>query len=180
MATTFSSSQSALLEEVFHDWEASDERLRTEIRAETAFLRAIGVYVRKARLRLLQERERRETEAMRIARGELGDADERASRARWSREEAFCAAEEEWVYFQLAARKLRVDRIEARRHIAYMRWHAMDQLLTRGQEVPLGAKDGASVLPLMRNGPVAGSILTSAIKGRELFIPRYRKEFGCT
>jgi NADH dehydrogenase FAD-containing subunit len=44
--------------------------------------------------------------------------------------------------------------------------------------VPLGAKDGASVLPLTRNGPVAGSMLTAAIKGRELFIPRYRKEFG--
>jgi NADH dehydrogenase FAD-containing subunit len=45
--------------------------------------------------------------------------------------------------------------------------------------VPLGAKGGASVLPLTRNGPVIGSKLTAAIKGRELFIPRYRKEFGC-
>jgi NADH dehydrogenase FAD-containing subunit len=45
--------------------------------------------------------------------------------------------------------------------------------------VPLGAKDGASVLPLTRNGPVVGPLLTAAIKGKELFIPRYRKEFGC-
>jgi len=44
--------------------------------------------------------------------------------------------------------------------------------------VPLGAKGGASVLPLTRTGPVVGSMLTAAIKGRELFIPRYRKEFG--
>ena len=44
--------------------------------------------------------------------------------------------------------------------------------------VPLGAKGGASVLPLTRNGPVVGSMLTAAIKGRALFIPRYRKEFG--
>lgn len=46
--------------------------------------------------------------------------------------------------------------------------------------VPLGAKAGASVLPLTRNGPVVGAMLTAAIKGKELFIPRYRHEFGYT
>lgn len=44
--------------------------------------------------------------------------------------------------------------------------------------VPLGTKRGATVLPLTRNGPVVGAMLTAAIKGKELFIPRYRKEFG--
>jgi NADH dehydrogenase FAD-containing subunit len=44
--------------------------------------------------------------------------------------------------------------------------------------VPLGAMVGATVLPLTRHGPVVGSMLTAAINGRELFIPRYRKEFG--
>jgi NADH dehydrogenase FAD-containing subunit len=44
--------------------------------------------------------------------------------------------------------------------------------------IPLGKKAGASVLPVTRNGPVVGSWLTAAIKGRELFIPKYRKEFG--
>jgi len=45
--------------------------------------------------------------------------------------------------------------------------------------VPLGVKHGASVLPLTRSGPVVGAMLTAAIKGRALFIPRYQKEFGC-
>jgi NADH dehydrogenase FAD-containing subunit len=43
--------------------------------------------------------------------------------------------------------------------------------------IPLGSKKGASVLPLGK-GMVVGSFLTSAIKGRALFIPRYQKEFG--
>lgn len=44
--------------------------------------------------------------------------------------------------------------------------------------VPLGPKRGASLLPLGRNGTVVGPFLTSAIKGKSLFIPRYHKEFG--
>jgi len=44
--------------------------------------------------------------------------------------------------------------------------------------VPLGPKRGASVLPLGRNGTVVGRLLTRAIKGKSLFIPRYHKEFG--
>jgi apoptosis-inducing factor 2 len=44
--------------------------------------------------------------------------------------------------------------------------------------VPLGAKRGASVLPVTRSGWVVGPFLTSAIKGGSLFIPRYHKEFG--
>lgn len=43
--------------------------------------------------------------------------------------------------------------------------------------LPLGPDAGASVLPLGR-GMVVGDRLTSAIKGRHLFIPRYHKEFG--
>ncbi len=44
--------------------------------------------------------------------------------------------------------------------------------------VPLGPRRGASVLPMGRNGAVVGPLLTGAIKGKSLFIPRYRKEFG--
>jgi apoptosis-inducing factor 2 len=44
--------------------------------------------------------------------------------------------------------------------------------------VPLGAKRGASVLPVTMSGWVVGPFLTSVMKGRSLFIPRYRKEFG--
>jgi NADH dehydrogenase FAD-containing subunit len=44
--------------------------------------------------------------------------------------------------------------------------------------VPLGPKKGASVLPLTKAGLAVGGFLTSAIKGKALFIPRYRKEFG--
>lgn len=44
--------------------------------------------------------------------------------------------------------------------------------------VPLGPKRGASVLPVGRNGTVVGPMLTAAIKGKSLFIPRYHKEFG--
>lgn len=44
--------------------------------------------------------------------------------------------------------------------------------------IPLGAKKGASVLPVTRKGVVVGPFLTSVIKGRELFVPRYQKEFG--
>jgi NADH dehydrogenase FAD-containing subunit len=43
--------------------------------------------------------------------------------------------------------------------------------------LPLGPKRGVSVLPLGRSGAVAGDGVTSAIKGKALFIPRYRKEF---
>jgi apoptosis-inducing factor 2 len=49
---------------------------------------------------------------------------------------------------------------------------------TRGILVPLGPRDGASALPILRNGILVGRWLTSRIKGRELFIPRYLKEFG--
>jgi hypothetical protein len=44
--------------------------------------------------------------------------------------------------------------------------------------VPLGPRDGASALPILRNGLLVGRWLTSQLKGRELFIPRYLKEFG--
>ena len=44
--------------------------------------------------------------------------------------------------------------------------------------VPLGPKAGASVLPVTRNGLTVGRRITSALKGRDLFIPRYREEFG--
>lgn len=49
---------------------------------------------------------------------------------------------------------------------------------TRGILVPLGPRDGASALPVLHNGVLVGRWLTSRIKGRELFIPRYLKEFG--
>jgi apoptosis-inducing factor 2 len=49
---------------------------------------------------------------------------------------------------------------------------------TRGILVPLGPRDGASALPVLRNGLLVGRWLTSLLKGRELFIPRYLKEFG--
>jgi NADH dehydrogenase FAD-containing subunit len=44
--------------------------------------------------------------------------------------------------------------------------------------VPLGPKRGASVLPITRSGFVVGAGPTASIKGRDLFIPRYWKEFG--
>lgn len=44
--------------------------------------------------------------------------------------------------------------------------------------LPLGPTTGASVLPVGARGWVVGDRLTSAIKGRKLFIPRYHKEFG--
>jgi NADH dehydrogenase FAD-containing subunit len=44
--------------------------------------------------------------------------------------------------------------------------------------VPLGPKAGASVLPLTRRGLTVGWRTTASLKGRDLFIPRYRKEFG--
>jgi NADH dehydrogenase FAD-containing subunit len=44
--------------------------------------------------------------------------------------------------------------------------------------VPLGPKRGASVLPLTKSGVAVGGFATSLIKGKSLFIPRYRKEFG--
>jgi NADH dehydrogenase FAD-containing subunit len=44
--------------------------------------------------------------------------------------------------------------------------------------VPLGPKRGASVLPVAKSGFTVGGFLTSMIKGKSLFIPRYGKEFG--
>lgn len=44
--------------------------------------------------------------------------------------------------------------------------------------IPLGKARGASVLPVSRNGLVVGDRITSVIKGKKLFLPRYRKEFG--
>ena len=44
--------------------------------------------------------------------------------------------------------------------------------------VPLGPRRGASVLPITTSGVTVGGFLTSQIKGKSLFIPRYRKEFG--
>ena len=44
--------------------------------------------------------------------------------------------------------------------------------------IPLGPREGASVLPLGPRGLVVGPTLTRAIKGKTLFVPRYRKEFG--
>ena len=55
---------------------------------------------------------------------------------------------------------------------AYKPWKVAPILL------PLGPKMGASVLPLGADGWVTGDWLTSAIKGKSLFIPRYHKEFG--
>jgi hypothetical protein len=54
---------------------------------------------------------------------------------------------------------------------AYSPWRTAPILL------PLGPEKGASVLPI-GDGVVVGDSLTSAIKGKDLFIPRYRKEFG--
>lgn len=44
--------------------------------------------------------------------------------------------------------------------------------------VPLGPKSGASLLPVTRRGLTVGRRTTAALKGRDLFIPRYRREFG--
>ncbi|MDZ4869884.1 MAG: FAD-dependent oxidoreductase [Alphaproteobacteria bacterium] len=44
--------------------------------------------------------------------------------------------------------------------------------------IPLGEAAGASVLPFTNKGVVVGSFLTASIKGRQLFVPRYLKEFG--
>jgi len=54
----------------------------------------------------------------------------------------------------------------------YTPWRAPPILL------PLGPRAGASVLPLGPRGLVVGATLTRAIKGKTLFVPRYRKEFG--
>ncbi|MDB5781231.1 MAG: N-acyl homoserine lactone synthase [Caballeronia mineralivorans] len=56
--------------------------------------------------------------------------------------------------------------------VAYKPWPS------RGILVPLGPHDGASVLPVLGRGWYAGRCPTALIKGRELFIPRYLKEFG--
>lgn len=55
---------------------------------------------------------------------------------------------------------------------AYVPWPSPPVL------VPLGPRKGASVLPVTRKGLVVGPFLTSAIKGKSLFIPRYHHEFG--
>jgi NADH dehydrogenase FAD-containing subunit len=55
---------------------------------------------------------------------------------------------------------------------AYKPWRAPPIL------VPLGPGRGASVLPLTKSGLTVGGFLTSAIKGKSLFVPRYRREFG--
>lgn len=44
--------------------------------------------------------------------------------------------------------------------------------------VPLGPKAGASVLPVTRRGLTVGRRATATLKGKDLFISRYRKEFG--
>ena len=44
--------------------------------------------------------------------------------------------------------------------------------------IPLGPRAGASLLPFARGGVTVGPRVTAALKGRDLFIPRYRKEFG--
>ncbi len=54
---------------------------------------------------------------------------------------------------------------------AYAAWKVSPILL------PLGPSKGASVLP-MGKGWVVGDALTTAMKGKHLFIPRYHKEFG--
>src|SRR6202035_4925710 len=46
------------------------------------------------------------------------------------------------------------------------------------RQTRVGPRRGASVLPLTKRGLTVGGFLTSLIKGKTLFIPRYRKEFG--
>lgn len=55
---------------------------------------------------------------------------------------------------------------------AYKPWKVPPILL------PLGPNKGASVLPLGRRGMVVGDWLTTTIKGKDLFLPRYNREFG--
>jgi NADH dehydrogenase FAD-containing subunit len=50
---------------------------------------------------------------------------------------------------------------------------------SQGILVPLGPRDGSSLLPVM-GGIHAGKRVTSWLKGRDLFIPRYHAEFGYT
>lgn len=54
---------------------------------------------------------------------------------------------------------------------AYKCWKTPPILL------PLGPAKGASVLPFGK-GWIVGDRVTSAVKGKQLFIPRYHKEFG--
>lgn len=44
--------------------------------------------------------------------------------------------------------------------------------------IPLGPKLGVSILPLGKDGMTVGDWVTSKIKGKEQFIPRYQKEFN--
>jgi NADH dehydrogenase FAD-containing subunit len=55
---------------------------------------------------------------------------------------------------------------------AYAPWNSPPIL------IPLGPKLGASVLPVTKRGLLVGDTLTSLIKGKNLFLPRYQKEFG--
>lgn len=44
--------------------------------------------------------------------------------------------------------------------------------------IPLGPERGASVMPIGSKGMVVGDWLTAKIKGKQLFLPRYIKDFG--
>jgi NADH dehydrogenase FAD-containing subunit len=44
--------------------------------------------------------------------------------------------------------------------------------------LPLGPKLGSTLLPFGKHGKAVGHFMTSRMKGRDLFIPKYRKLFG--
>jgi hypothetical protein len=44
--------------------------------------------------------------------------------------------------------------------------------------VPLGPELGVSVLPIGKEGMTVGNWVTSKVKGKNQFIPRYHKEFN--
>ena len=46
--------------------------------------------------------------------------------------------------------------------------------------IPLGPNKGVSILPIGKSGMVVGSFLTSRMKGKDLFISKYRKFFNAT
>ena len=46
--------------------------------------------------------------------------------------------------------------------------------------IPLGPNKGVSILPIGKSGMVVGSFLTSRMKGKDLFISKYRKFFKAT
>ncbi|MGD0864805.1 MAG: hypothetical protein ABSA49_04520 [Rhizomicrobium sp.] len=68
--------------------------------------------------------------------------------------------------------KALVRRRKIERLPAYTPWPVAGILL------PLGPKEGASILPVTRKGIFVGRRITAMLKGKDLFIPRYRKEFG--